>query len=93
MNRPSVCAQCQETFYATKLINELCPACAATWTKPPTTGAPPIPGAADVEYSTRLDAARVTLQFGVKSTKRLDAGRRSIEDSPLFGGERQSSLF
>jgi len=50
-------------------------------------------GAADVERESRLDAERVTLEFGTKSTKRLDSGRQQIEDSPLFGGERQGGLF
>lgn len=51
------------------------------------------PDAADTEREAKLDAERVTLEFRQKSTKRLDAGRRSIEDSPLFGGERQEEMF
>lgn len=50
-------------------------------------------GKADVEYKTRIDAERVTAEFKTKSTKRIDAGRNPIEDSPLFGGERQGGLF
>jgi len=60
---------------------------------PETASRPPIPGAADQEYLPRLDAKRVTAEFGTKSTRRLDAGRKEIADSPLFGGERQLSLW
>jgi 16S rRNA G1207 methylase RsmC len=55
--------------------------------------APPIAGAADPEYQTRIDAERVTAEFGSKSRRRLDAGRKPITESPLFGGEAQLSLF
>lgn len=48
---------------------------------------------ADVEYGPRLDAERVTLEFATRSTRRVDGGRLSIEDSPLFGGPRQRGLF
>ena len=54
---------------------------------------PPIAGQADVERGSRLDAERVTLEFGSKSTRKIDAGRRPIDESPLFGGEKQESLF
>lgn len=40
-----------------------------------------------------IQAERVTLEFGSSSTKKLDCGKQSIEDSPLFGGERQKGLF
>lgn len=60
----------------------------ACWTKEP-----PIAGSADVERESRLDAQRVTLQFGQKSNRRFDNGKMSIEDSPLFGGNRQGVLF
>jgi hypothetical protein len=50
-------------------------------------------GEADTEYSTRIEATRVTLEFAQKSTKRLDSGRDCIEDSDLFGGPRQQGLF
>ena len=55
--------------------------------------APPLAGQADTERGARLDAERVTTEWRNKSTRRLDGGRRSIEDSPLFGGERQDTLF
>lgn len=55
--------------------------------------APPISGASDPEGQSRLDAKRVTLEFGQKSRRKLDRGRRPIEDSPLFGGDRQEKLF
>ena len=54
---------------------------------------PPIPGAADTEYQTRIQADQATAEFASKSAKRLDAGRRSITESPLFGGDSQLPLF
>jgi hypothetical protein len=51
------------------------------------------PGEADVEREARLDAERVGLEFRQKSAKRLDAGRKPIEESPLFGGPAQGDLF
>jgi len=48
---------------------------------------------ADTERSARLDAERVTIEFRAKSTRRLDAGREPITDSPLFGGPAQQELF
>ena len=54
---------------------------------------PPIAGAADTERESKLDASRVTLEFGSKSTKRLDSGRFPISHSPLFGGNPQENLF
>ena len=50
-------------------------------------------GEPDQERESKLDAERVTLEFATWSRRRLDAGRRSIEDSPLFGGERQGQLW
>jgi hypothetical protein len=47
----------------------------------------------DPEYESRLDAARVTAEFATKSQRPLDAGKKSILDSPIFGGERQKGLF
>ena len=53
--------------------------------------APPIAGVADSEYETRLDAERVTLEF---ASKRQPAKpQESLDDLPLFGGERQQELF
>ncbi len=50
--------------------------------------------AADPEYRTRIEAARVTLQLQQKSARKADAGKRPIEESPLFGGgPAQGSLF
>ncbi len=46
----------------------------------------------DTERPAKLDAERVTLQFAQRSSRRFDAGRESIEDSPLFGGPRQITL-
>lgn len=48
---------------------------------------------ADPERAAKLDAERVTLEFRTKSKRRLDAGKKEIEDSPLFGGSRQKGLF
>lgn len=53
----------------------------------------PMLGAADPEYHTRIDAERVTLQFGVKSNRPLDSGRKPITESPLFGGDAQTEMF
>ena len=50
-------------------------------------------GESDLEYSSRLDAKRVTAEFNTRSRRRTDGGRTSIEDSPLFGGQRQKGLF
>jgi hypothetical protein len=50
-------------------------------------------GTADTERETRIEAERVTLEFAQKSTRKLDAGKRPMSDSPLFGGEAQASLF
>lgn len=47
----------------------------------------------DPEYHSRIDAARVTLEMKHKSTRRLDAGRESIDSSPLFGGDKEEKLF
>ena len=48
---------------------------------------------ADSEYSTRIDAERITWEFASPSTRHLDAGRESINESPLFGGKMQMELF
>jgi hypothetical protein len=50
-------------------------------------------GCTPQETAAYIEAERITWEFRTKSTKRLDAGKQSIEDSPLFGGERQESLF
>lgn len=54
---------------------------------------PPIAGEADREYQSRIDAARCTAEMRTRSTRRLDTGKRPIEESPLFGGDAQSDLF
>jgi hypothetical protein len=59
----------------------------------PAKEAPPIAGSADTERHSRLDAERVTWEFRTKSTRRLDAGRLPITESPLFGGPSQQELF
>lgn len=42
----------------------------------------------------RWDAETLTRNWQhAKPTRRVDAGKQSIEDSPLFGGPRQSDLF
>lgn len=61
--------------------------------KPTDTTPPPIAGEADTERESRFDAARVTLEFGQKSTRRMDAGRKPISESPLFGGTAQEEMF
>jgi hypothetical protein len=50
-------------------------------------------GEADREFNARLDAERITWELRTKSTRNIDAGSMSIEDSPLFGGPRQADLF
>jgi hypothetical protein len=47
----------------------------------------------DPEHVSRIEAQRVTLEFGSRSRRRVDAGRRPIEESPLFGGPAQEDLF
>jgi hypothetical protein len=54
---------------------------------------PPIAGEADPERGAKLEAERATLEYRQKSTKRIDAGRVPIEESPLFGGRAQGNLF
>ena len=47
----------------------------------------------DPEHSSKLDAWRVSAEFQTKNPRRADRGKLPIEESPLFGGERQGSLF
>jgi hypothetical protein len=54
---------------------------------------PPIVAIPDPEHASRLDAERVTLELRTRSTRRLDAGRQPITESPLFGGPAQRELF
>ena len=50
---------------------------------------PPIAGAADPEYQARIDADRVTEQWKHPVDKR----EANYEESPLFGGLKQSEMF
>jgi hypothetical protein len=52
---------------------------------------PPIAGESDREYSSRIDAERCTLQL--KDAIRPTRPQASIEDLPLFGGNRQEEMF
>jgi hypothetical protein len=45
------------------------------------------------EYQSRIDAERVTAEFKTPSQRPIDAGKKCIEDSPMFGGERQKGMF
>jgi hypothetical protein len=54
---------------------------------------PPIAGEADPEYEARIQAEQVSWEMKQKSARPLDSGRKPITDSPLFGGDRQGSLF
>ena len=54
---------------------------------------PPIAGSADVERESRLAAERVSLEFRQRSTRKLDAGKVPILESPLFDGRAQGDLF
>ena len=53
----------------------------------------PIPASSDPAYRDRLTGARLSALMKTKSTKLVDAGKQPIDDSPLFGGSRQSSLL
>jgi hypothetical protein len=46
---------------------------------------------ADPEYRARIEADQCTWQFADKL--RAEKPQQSIEDLPLFGGERQKGLF
>lgn len=46
-------------------------------------------GEPDREYEIRIEAQRCTLEMSQRSARR----QVEHEDSPLFGGERQGSLF
>ena len=41
----------------------------------------------------RLQGEQLTLRLASRSERRLDAGRRPIHESPLFGGAAQRDLF
>lgn len=45
------------------------------------------------EDAGRLQAQQATQEIQFGKGKRLDTGKESIEDSPLFGGPRQGSMF
>ena len=45
------------------------------------------------EQAAKLAAERVTLELRTKSRRPLDRGQRPIDESPLFGGPAQASLF
>lgn len=45
------------------------------------------------EAQRRIEAERLTLEFRTKSTRRLDAGKAPMSESPLFGGSAQKELF
>ena len=62
-------------------------------TKAAATEPPPLFAEADREYQQRIDADRATALLKQKSARRVDAGKESIEDSPLFGGPRQGDMF
>jgi hypothetical protein len=52
---------------------------------------PPIAAEADPEYRPRIQAAQVSWQF--TDALRPRKAQASIEDLPLFGGERQEEMF
>jgi hypothetical protein len=45
----------------------------------------------DLEYSSRLEAQRVTVGFRAPLTAQVP--QADVADLPLFGGERQAELF
>lgn len=51
---------------------------------------PRLAGESDREWSSRIDAERVTLEL---RTKQSNTPSDAILDSPLFGGPRQFNLF
>jgi hypothetical protein len=61
--------------------------------EPPADTVAPLPGAADLEFNTRLEAERCTWEFRQKLSRPLDSGRRPFLESPLFGEQGQGSLF
>lgn len=52
----------------------------------------PLAARPDREHMARIDAQRCTLEFAQK-LPRADSGARPMDESPLFGGQRQASLF
>ena len=61
-----------------------------TWTRACAVVVPPIAGKSDAEYSTRLDAERVTIEWRAKI--RASGKQYGVEDLPLFnaeGGQRR----
>jgi hypothetical protein len=41
----------------------------------------------------RIEAERLTLALASRSERKLDRGKKPIEEAPLFGGPPQESLF
>lgn len=57
-----------------------------------------IPGAAEWLEACEHDAdtltgEQLTAAFAAPSKRKFDRGRKPIEDSPLFGGDRQEEMF
>jgi hypothetical protein len=52
-----------------------------------------VAGAECQETLNRIEGERLTLAMSSKSATKLDAGRRPIEESPLFGGQAQQEMF
>jgi hypothetical protein len=59
--------------------------------KRPQTEPPPIAGQADLEYESKIEAARVTAEW--RAPRRPAAPQRDIETLPLFGDRQQLGLF
>jgi hypothetical protein len=53
---------------------------------------PPIAAEADPEYTTRIDAQRVTAEFAAPG-RLIDQGKTPINEAPLFDGPAQWNLF
>lgn len=45
------------------------------------------------QFKAEVGGKQLTAEFGTKSQKKLDAGKKQIADAPLFGGDRQVDLF
>ena len=50
-------------------------------------------GKATQRFKAETSGKQLSAEFGTKSAKRLDRGKKPIADAPLFGGEPQIDLF
>lgn len=50
-------------------------------------------GKATQQFEAQTAGKQLTAEFGTKSAKRLDSGKKPVADAPLFGGEPEIDLF